>query len=71
MLRRFFEWLFKKELAATNAIDLNTPCPRCTHRAFYHYSLDDQTMYRCTTCDLDFFRVNRITPTIEFAEQRQ
>lgn len=69
MLRRFFEWLFSRELRATAAIDLNTECPRCTKRAFYNYSLDDQTMYRCTTCDLDFFRVAHIPPMAGYAEQ--
>jgi transposase-like protein len=69
MLRRFFEWLFKKELAATEAIDINTTCPRCGNRAFYLYSLDDQTMYSCNPCNHTFGVQYRISPAATMAEQ--
>lgn len=70
MFRRFFEWLFKRELKATEEIDLNTACPKCNNRAFYQYSLEDETIYRCPHCDSDFSKMFRISPTLEFAEQR-
>ena len=69
MLRRFFEWLFRRELKATEEIDLNTACPRCGHRAFYLYSLDDQTMYSCDPCAYTFGRQYRISPVSVSAEQ--
>lgn len=69
MLRRFFEWLFKRELQATSEIDLNTKCPRCEQRAFYQYSLDDETIYNCTHCRYTFGKMFRLTPTSEVAER--
>lgn len=69
MLRRFFEWLFKKELKATEEIDLNAKCPRCGNRAYYMYSLEDQTMYNCSTCHYFYGRQFRLTPTSAMVEQ--
>lgn len=50
MFSRFFNWLFRKEIAATKNVFKDAECSYCEGRGFYQYSIDEVAVYSCTQC---------------------
>jgi hypothetical protein len=65
MFSRFFNWLFRKDIAATKNIKVNAQCSYCEGRGFYQYSIDEVAVYSCTACQNAFVLPRAIVATVD------
>jgi len=68
MFGRFFNWLFRKEIAATKNVFSDASCSYCESRGFYQYSIDEVAVYSCTHCR-NAFTLPRNICTLSDADQ--